>query len=231
MRVYQTLTVDMNKPIGNGRFEVVFEDSFEHIGDVAECKKGREAMDTAAAGANNAGAQATDISKQNQGIQTGYRNQSDPFGKSLLPSANGSLSPYAAAQLGQQKRDIGKTYGDIAQVGIRGLGARGMGNAPTGMASSLYNTAGRNAGEAETNAYSDAMKNTLNQGLAGLQYSQGQQGLYDPLNAIKTSTGAYGAGAEAGSLRNKAGSLMSDIGGGLSGLAGIASKFVKPVPA
>lgn len=222
MRIYHTLTVDMNKPIGNGLFERISEDSFEYTGPVEAAKKGRPQTEEAANGANDIANSAKIESDKNRQLQLQYKGQSDPFGASLIPGANGALSPYASAQLDQDKRNIGKTYSDVAQTGLRGLAARGMGSAPTGMQSSIINTAGRNAGEAQTNAYENAQKNTLNQGLAGLQYSQGQQSLYDPTKLLSVGDQARGTAAQAGKLRNGMGSGLGDVGAGLGSLASFA---------
>lgn len=223
MRFYRSITVDMTKPIGNGRFAVIHEESFEYDGPVAEAKKGREATTQAANGANDAANQASHYAGVDRQSQMAYKGQSDPFAASLLPGANGALSSYSAAQLGQDKRNIAKTYGDISSVGLKSLAARGMGSAPTGMQASLINSAGRNAGEAQTNAYENAQKNTLNQGLAGLQYSQGQQQLYDPTKSLQTDIAGRSTAANAGALRNKMGSGFGDVMNGIGGLASIAA--------
>jgi hypothetical protein len=222
LRFVKSITWDMTKPTENGRFAVIHEDPFEYDGPVAEMKKGRPQTTEAAQGANDTANRENAIASTDRQAQMAYKAKADPFAASLLPGANGALSPYAAAQLGQQKRNIGKTYGDIAQVGLKGLAARGMGSAPTGMQASLINTAGRNAGEANTNAYEDAQKNTLNQGLAGLQYSQGQQQLYDPTKSLATSIQARNVAANAGKLRNGMGSGLGDLGAGLGAFAGFA---------
>lgn len=219
MRVYSKITWDMNQSIGDGRFAVLYEESYEYNGPVAEAKKGREATTQAANGANDAANSASKIAGVDRQAQMDYKNSSDPFAKSLLPGANGALSPYSAAQLGQDKKNIAKTYGDVSSVGLRALAARGMGSAPTGTQSSIINTAGRNAGEANTNAYENAQKNTLNQGLAGLQFSQGQQGLYDPNKSLQTSIQGRGVAANAGALRNKMGSGLGDVASGVGALA------------
>lgn len=220
MRVFSKITLDMTKPTGDGRFAILNEESFEYSGPIEEAKKGRAQAEEAASGANDTANSATHMADVDRSSQMAYKKQSDPFAASLTPGADGSLSPYASAQFGQQKRNIAKTYGDVAQTGLRGLAARGMGSAPTGMQSSIINTAGRNAGEADTNAYEDAQKNTLNQGLAGLQYSQGQQQLYDPTKLLQTSISGRGTAANAAGIRNKMGSGLGDVASGLGAFAG-----------
>lgn len=219
MRFYRSITVDMTQPTGNGRFAVIHADSFEYDGPVAEMKKGRGAAEEAANGANDTANTATHMAGTDRQSQLDYKGQSDPFAKSLLPGADGGLSSYAGAQLGQDKRNIAKTYGDISAVGLKSLAARGMGGAPTGLQSSIVNTAGRNEGEADTNAYENAQKNTLNQGLAGLQYSQGQQQLYDPTKLLNTSINARGTAAQAAGIRGKMGSGLGDVASGIGALA------------
>lgn len=217
MRVYRSITID----IFTGA--VLAEDSFEYDGIVDLCKKGREQADTASKGANELGQRADNISKADVPIQKGYAAAGDPFAKSLIPAANGALSPYAAAQYEQNKRNIAKTYGDTAAVGLRGIAMRGMGGAPTGLQASIANTAGRNAGEADTNAYENAQQSTLGGGLKGLDYLQGEQQIFDPTRAIAAGTGAYGTAGQVASLRSKMGSTLGDIGQGIGTVAGIAA--------
>jgi hypothetical protein len=183
-------------------------------------KKGRSAGNTATTGLNNLGAQAGGIATADQGIQSGYRGSADPFAKSLIPTANGALSPYAASQFGQEKQQIGKTYNDLSQVGLKQLGNRGL--AAPGSSASIINTDNANAGAATTGAYNTAMQNTLGQGLAGINYMQGQQQIYNPNQAIAAATGAYGGGIQGAKFLNGAGSTLGDIGAGLSGIAGLA---------
>lgn len=191
-------------------------------GPVAECKKGREAAASAAGNANKLSGMATNIAHNDVGKQDAYAASADPFAKSLVPGTNGALSPYAASQYEQDKRNIAKNYGDVSAVGIRNAGIRGMGGAPTGLSSSITNTAGRNAGEADTNAYNTAQQTTLGAGLKGIDFLQGQEGIYDPIRAIGAGTGAAGTAAEAAAARNKMGSGLGDAmsaGGALAGIA------------
>lgn len=221
MRVYRSFDIDIET--GAVLAKRLYKGYAHYDGPVAKCKKGREGADKATAGANELGQRASNLSKADVGIQKGYAADADPFAKSLIPKGDGSLSPYAAGQYEQNKRQIGKTYADTAAVGLKGIAARGMGGSPTGLASSVYNTAGRNAGEADTNAYADAMKNTLGQGLEGIKYFQGQQELYDPTRAIAAGTGAYGTAGSVAAQRNKMGSTLGDIGQGIGTAAAIGA--------
>jgi hypothetical protein len=167
---------------------------------------GRANTGAAASGAGALGTNATNLANT-------YEGSSLPFAKSLVPGANGGLSPYAAAQLGQEKTGIENTYKGLAQSGLKQLGNRGL--APPGSSASIINTANQNEGAAQTGAYQNAMQNTLGQGLAGINYM-------NPLNAIQAGTGAYGTQGQLGNLQTQQGSMLGDIGAGLSGLAGIA---------
>lgn len=196
---------------------------YEYDGPVAECKKGRETVEKAGQNANDLTALSTDYAKQNRQKQLGYADSVDPFAKSLVPDAGGGLSPYVKAQFDQQKRNIAKTYGDTAAVGLKSLQSRGMGGAPSGLTSSIYNTAGRNAGEAETNAYADAQGRTLGAGLEGVKALQGQEGVFDPNKDISSALGGTQAATNAGATRSQMGSTLGDIGAGLGAVAGIAT--------
>lgn len=208
--------------------EVLEHEGYEYSGPVAECKKGRKEATGAANVGLNTAARAGNIAAENRGIQRGYRQQGDVAATDLLGTTlKGQLSPGVARQLEQEKRGIGKAYGDVAQVGLRGLAARGMGGAPTGYQASLINTAGRGAGEAETSAIDEAYKNQLGLGLEGLKYVTGQQEQYDPLRALQVRTGAAGQAAQAAGIRSQMGSKLGDIGKGLTTLGSV----FKPAPA
>lgn len=160
--------------------------------------------------------------KGNRKIQKGYREQGDvAAGELMRPTVEGGLSPAIERQLEAEKRGIGKAYGDVASVGIRGLAARGMGGAPTGATASLLNTAGRGMGESETAAMDKAYERQLPMGLKALDYYTGQQETYDPTRLLGTSL--QGAQTQAGAAQARAGmgSGWGDIGGALRGAAGL----------
>lgn len=172
-------------------------------------KKGREDVENAAKTQGQLASTAQGWANQN-------RAATQPFATSLLPGANGQLSPYVTQQLAMQKRNIAKTYGDLASQGTKAAAAQGFGSAPSGTVASIYNTANRNAGEAETDAYANAQNNTLGAGLAGLNY-------LDPNKPLQAATGAASGEAAAGEARGKMGSGFSDVLGGLSGLVNLGT--------
>lgn len=192
-------------------------------------KAGNGTLNTAATGANNTGQAATGaagtagaLANTYTGKQAGYASAADPFAKSLIPGANGALSPYAQAQFNQAKNNIDKTYQGQAQASLRGAAARGMGG-PTGLDASIANTAGQNEGAATTNAYQQAQQGTLGAGLQGVNYLQNQQQIYNPVNALGAQSGllnaasnAYGTGVNAGKAQNQEGTLLGGLGNAFS---------------
>lgn len=187
---------------------------------VSGAKKGRSAANTATTGLNNVGSTAAGLAGTDTGLQTSARNTAAPFAASLIPKAGGGLSPYAASQFGQEKQEIGKTYNDLSQVGIKQLGNRGL--AAPGASASIVNSDNRAAGDATTAAYNQALQSSLGQGLAGIGYQQGQQQIYNPNQPLQTATGAYNGAVSGGKAINSMGSTLGDIGAGLSGIAGLA---------
>lgn len=207
--------------------EIVAWEGYEYEGEVAECKKGRETVDAAGKGQLGLGKQAGDIATADQGIQSGYRGAADTAADNLLTvPANGGLNPALSRAFEQEKTQIGKAYGDTAQAGLRGIAARGMGVAPTGLNASIMNTAGRNADEATTNAYGDLLNKQLGLGVSGIQRQDQQQQVYDPTRPIGAASGAYSGATSAGAARNKMGSKLGDIASGISGIAGAVAPFV-----
>lgn len=213
MRIHTKLVFDRDG-------KLIHEEGFEYSGPVAECKKGRNPLSSAASTGENLGNTANQIAGQDQGIQSGYRNQSDAAVANQM-NTNGGLSPLVAKQLANQQGLTAKAYSGQAQGALKGLTARGMSAAPTGMESSIRNTAINNAGQAETGNVGNAFgtQNELNQ--RGIQYLTGQQQLYNPLNAVEAGSQAVNATTNAGSALNKAGSTLGDIGSGLTTLAGL----------
>jgi hypothetical protein len=130
---------------------------------------------------------AGNLAKSYTGIQNTARNAGNRSAGQLfnLP-ADGGLNPYLKEQFGREKEQIGKAYGDTLAAAQKGVTARGMGVAPSGASTSMINTAGRNAGEAETGAYGDAVNHQLGLGLEGVKYNQEQQQMYNPLPALGT---------------------------------------------
>lgn len=187
----------------------VIWEGYDYVGPVASLKKGRENVEEAAKTQGKLASTAQGWANENRDATLG-------FNKSLIPGQNGDLSPYVKAQLDKQKSDIAKTYGDIASTGMKAATARGFGSAPSGNIASIYNTAGRNAGEAERSAYADAQNKTLEAGITGSQ-------LLDPNKPLNEATGASSAEAQSGALRNKMGSGFSDVLGGLSGIVGLGT--------
>jgi|SRR6185369_1677431 len=175
-------------------------------------KKGRETVEDAAKKSGKLADTATQWATEN-------RNDTQPFNKSLIPDAGGGLSPYVKAQLDKQKSDIAKTYGDIASTGMKAATARGFGSAPSGNVASIYNTAGRNAGEAERDAYADAQNRTLQAGITGSQ-------LLDPNKPLQEASNATGQEGQLGVERGKMGSGFSDVVNGIGGVVGLGKSFL-----
>lgn len=205
----------------NGANPTVSE-GFEYDGPIAELKKGRNNLQ----GAANAGGQniktAADITQQDRGTQAGYRTGGDQIASSET-NTQGGLSPLVAKQLANEQGMIGKTYAGASRAAERGLSMRGMGAAPTGLTSSIDNTAINNVGTAQTGAVGKAFgtQNELNNGVLG--YDVGQQKLYDPLRGIDAGNQSIGATTGAATALNKAGSTLGDIGSGIGTVLGAAS--------
>lgn len=202
-------------------------EGYEYAGPVAEAKKGRETVDQAGKNQLALGKQAGDIATQDQAIQGGYRKDADTAAGNLLTvPTNGGLNPALARQFEEEKRQIGRTYNDTAEAGIRGIAQRGMGVAPTGLEASLRNTAGRNADEAETSAYSDLLGKQLGLGVKGVERQDQQQQVYDPTRPIGAAVGANTGAVDAGKTRNKMGSKLGDIFSGIGQVASSVGAFV-----
>ena len=177
-------------------------EGFEYFGPVAECKKGRNNLQTAANQGNQDTSTAQGIEQQGQNIANSEI------------STNGQLSPLVSKQLANEKAQIGKTYATSAQAAGKGLAMRGMGAAPTGAASSLTNTAINNAGNAETGVVGNAF---------GEQNELNNTALTQPLNAVNTANEGIGAATNAGEAVNKAGSTLGDIASGLGTIVGLGT--------
>jgi hypothetical protein len=213
MRITTKLTID----ISTG---AVLEHRFyEYSGVVAECKKGRGQLNTAANQGNQLGGMAINKANSDTQLQNGYRGQSDVLNNSLV-NTNGGLSSVVAKQLANQKAQIAKTYQNAALAANRGLAQRGMGVAPTGLESSIRNTAINNEGQAETSAVGDAFGKQLGLNENGLNYLANQQRVYNPVEDINAGSTAVNAAPKAGEAESQAGSLLGDIGAGLMTFAG-----------
>lgn len=195
---------------------------YAYTGPIALCKKGRGGLQQSQNTGNQLAGTAAGVANQDQGLQASYRNTGDQLMNSMT-STNGGLSTGLRKQLANEQGQTGQVYQRVAQAGLKGLAARGMGAAPTGAASSIANTAGNQAAGAQTgeigNAYGE--QNQLN--LAGANYNQGQQQIYNPLNAVQAGSGAVNAATNAGQAVNKAGSTLGDIGAGLGTLGSLAT--------
>ena len=184
------------------------EEGFEYSGPIAEMKKGRE-QTTAATN------QALGTASTYGQAQTNARTKGNQFADQLMAPKAGELSPYAQGQYQSDVRNIQDTYGGLTQAGLKGLSYQGMNNGPSGMEASLKNSAIRNEGAAETDAYNRALQSTLGQGLAGMGYYQGQQQIYDPTRAQQTAI-------QGGQARSQEGSTLGDV---MSGIQGLSSAF------
>lgn len=198
---------------------------------VGQTKTATNGLNTLGSTATGAAGTAAGIATKNAGIQADANDSATPFAKSLIPGANGSLSPYAQAQYTQAKDNIDKTYQSSAQAQLRGAAARGMGG-PTGQTASIANTATQGEGAADTNAYQQAQQNTLGSGLQGVNYLQNQEQIFNPLTALSTEgglinsgTGAYNGGVAGGKAISSEPSGLQAYGAGIGSLL---SNFATP---
>lgn len=196
-----------------------------YSGPLAVCKKGRGGLTQNQNTANGMASQAAGLANSDAGIQTGYRSKGDALMNSMT-STNGGLSSGLSKQLANEQGQTGQAYQRVAQAGLRGMAARGMGGAPTGQAASIANTAGNQTAQAQTGEIGNAFGQQQQLNLAGANYDQGAQQLYNPLNAIQAGSGAVNAATGAGQAVNKAGSTMGDIASGLGTLGSLGSSIV-----
>jgi hypothetical protein len=146
-------------------------------------------------------------------VQTGQNltNQGENIANSEI-NTNGGLSPLVSKQLANEQGQIGKAYQGASQAAERGLSQRGMGVAPSGLQSSISNTAINNQGQADTGAIGNAF---------GTQNNLNNTALNQPISALNATNGGINAATGAATSLNKAGSTLGDVGAGLSGLANI----------
>jgi len=205
MRIYTKLVYDITET----GLELRESEWYEYDGPIAECKKGDKEKAV--------GKQQQDYANKEQGIQDSYRATADPFEKSLISTQPGQMDPYSAAQYGSELDNISSTYNNLRQAGFKALGARGFGNAPSGMTSSMVNSINNSEGNAQTGAYRTGLENTLNHGLEAGNYFQKGQQIYNPDQAYSGATNSYVAGDN---------QVAQSWKTGIGAATGIASMFI-----
>ncbi len=158
----------------------------------------------------------TKLAQENQAKKEAEFQKAEPFVQRLESTKPGELSDLSEAQLASDLRNIWDTYGRGMRSAYRTLAYRGLDSAPTGAEASILNTALRDRGAAETEAYNRALERTYGQGLQALQYRTGMQQLYDPLAPSE-------AAVKSAAYRSQMGSTLGDIGQGLSAGVGLAT--------
>jgi|SRR5581483_5823387 len=170
-------------------------------------KKGRESEQRVTdASLQNA---ANDAQRQGEqyGAEKGDLAQLDTIG------ANG-LGLGASGYLANQLNSIGRSYGNARQNAARINASRGLGSTPEGAFQSSLNGANLGQAGAENEAYNNAQMLTRDNMLQALGARAGLQNTYNP-------NGALSVGAQSAYDQNHMGSLLGDIGAGLSSAAGI----------
>jgi hypothetical protein len=191
------------------------EEPYEGLWELA--KKGRESQQkvTDQSLANAASDQATrqaQLAEENAGLT-----------KLTHLNPNG-LSDEAQSQYGSDLANIGHTYSNARQVGLRGIAQRGMAGSPTGAQSSLLASADRAQAADENSAYNMGLQETHGDLMSALNARQGLQQIYDPNAPLGTASGSA-------FRQSQMGSTLGDIGAGLSGLAGLATTPIDPASA
>jgi len=155
------------------------------------------------------------VKQAGQGITTGQglENQGQNIASSEI-NTNGGLSPLVSKQLANNEGQIGKAYQSTVQGADRGLSQRGMGVAPSGLQSSIQNTAINNAGQAKTGAIGNAF---------GTQNELNNTALAQPISALNATTGGVNAATGANTALSQMPSTGANVFSGLQGLAGMAS--------
>lgn len=179
----------------------VFWDEEPWGGEWEENKKGRESLQsvTDQSLANS----KADTAKQGEqyNAEKGDLSQLDTIG------TNG-LGLGASGYLANQLASIGQTYGNARTNAARVAAQRGL-NAPEGAFASGLNSANIAQARDENSAYGNAQMLTRENELAAMNARQGLQSQYDPNHALNTaSDSAY--------KQSQAGSLLGDIGKGIS---------------
>ena len=135
----------------------------------------------------------------------------------------GRISRYAAAQLAQENDQIANTFAGLRRTAMRSLGARGLAPDRSGLARTSINALGEQENAAGTDAFRNALANTLNQRMAALNWRTGQR-----TEAGQESRGQYEGSSSAAARRSQMGSGFGDVLGGISQVAGIASDLFAP---
>lgn len=202
MRVIKKIVLDMNRPLPGGRFvELYREEENVQVPYFQELKKGRESL-----------SQVTDQSLANSKADTAkqgeqYNAEKGDLGQLDTIGANG-LGLGASGYLANQLASIGQTYGNARTNAARVAAQRGF-NAPEGAFASGLNSANIAQARDENSAYGNAQMLTRENELAAMGARQGLQAQYDPNHALNTaSDSAY--------KQSQAGSLLGDIGKGIS---------------
>lgn len=199
--------------------EVEARESFEYRGPLELANSsGRSAAETATGNLLGQNKFAGDVIGSWWNPFQKARTAVSNFGQSLIPNKSGALSPYAQAAYEQQKRNIERNAADATGAGLRTVAQRGFGTGPSGEIASIVNTGNRNAGEAETNAYEDAMGRTVGEGTTGAGLMQNEQQLANPMTAANLAVNANSAAAGAAAARHGMGSTLGDIGSGIQQL-------------
>ena len=204
MRIYRSLTID----IGTG--EVLHADFYEYAGPLAEMKKGRGTQ-------KKVEQQQLALAQKEQAERERQRGLAEPIVSEFeQEGAPGGISKYAAAQLAQNMDNIQRMYSGIRQTAYRSVGQRGFGRVPGGVERATENAANRNQALDETQAFRDALADTLGLRKAALDYRTGRQ---DSSGQIGQS--AYSGASDAAYKRSQMGSTIGDVIGGISSLAPI----------
>lgn len=155
----------------------------------------------------------------NTGVASGLENQGQNIASSEI-NTSGGLSPLVSKQLANEEGQIGKAYTGATQGAERGLSQRGMGVAPSGLTSSLENTAINNSGTAKTGAVGNAF---------GTQNNLNNTALAQPISALNAGTSAVNASTGANTALNNMPTLGGQIFSGLQGLGNTAGNVMTGV--
>jgi len=161
------------------------------------------------------GAQEGTVKQAGQNITTGQglENQGQNIASSEI-NTSGGLSPLVSKQLANNEGQIGKAYQSTVQGADRGLSQRGMGVAPSGLQSSIQNTAINNAGQAKTGAIGNAF---------GTQNELNNTALAQPISALNATTGGVNAATGANTALSQMPTMAGQVFSGLQGLGSMAN--------
>ena len=175
-------------------------------------KKGREQLE------QNMKADAAVAAQTRANAQKQYETTSGLIGEETAATTPGSLSPAAQAQLASDRDQIANTYNGIRQTAFRTLGQRGFGSAPSGFGLASENAADLGQATQDTAAYRNAQLATERQRQNAMATSAGLTGTEGSLG-----NSASGESTTAAVDRNKAGSTLGDIVGGVAQVAPIVA--------